>query len=108
MDGYKEGKAYFPFTYSDLDYQLTTAYVGLNYEHKISERLKWSIAGEVEQDLAHNDPGVHVSADYIGAFEFNPDLAHKRASAPTTLSYAVAEDVSIGLTDALCDNNIST
>ncbi|NKC03205.1 autotransporter outer membrane beta-barrel domain-containing protein [Ochrobactrum haematophilum] len=79
MDGYTETNAYFPFTYSDVKSQRTTAYFGLNYGMALTDKVNWSVNAEIEQDLSHKDPSVIASADYIGAYEFGSDTAHTRA-----------------------------
>ncbi|MDH7784725.1 putative HAF family extracellular repeat protein [Ochrobactrum sp. 19YEA23] len=98
MDGYTETNAYFPFTYSDVKSQRTTAYFGLNYGMALTDKVNWSVNAEIEQDLSHKDPSVIASADYIGAYEFGSDTAHTRGSLSTTVSYAFSDAVSIGVT----------
>lgn len=98
MDGYTETNAYFPFTYSDVKSQRTTAYFGLNYGMALTDKVNWSVNAEIEQDISHKDPSVIASADYIGAFEFGSDTAHTRGSLSTTVSYALSDAVSIGVT----------
>jgi probable HAF family extracellular repeat protein len=98
MDGYTETNAYFPFTYSDVKSQRTTAYFGLNYGMALTDKVNWSVNAEIEQDLSHKDPSVIASADYIGAYEFGSDTAHTRGSLSTTVSYALSDAVSIGVT----------
>ncbi|MFD2652569.1 autotransporter domain-containing protein [Brucella rhizosphaerae] len=98
MDGYTESNALFPFTYGDMKYELTTAYAGANYSMPLTERIRWSINLEIEQDLAHNDPEFSAKAEYIGALALDPDFSHARGSAWTSLSYAVNETVDLSLT----------
>ncbi|URQ74358.1 MAG: autotransporter domain-containing protein [Candidatus Ochrobactrum gambitense] len=98
MDGYTETGVYFPFTYSDVKSQRTTAYFGLNYGMALTDKVNWSVNAEIEQDLSHKDPSVIASADHIGAFEFGSDNAHTRGSLSTTVSYAFSDAVSIGVT----------
>ncbi|MFV0283301.1 MAG: autotransporter domain-containing protein [Castellaniella sp.] len=98
MDGYTEHNAVFPFTYSQTTSKQTTAYIGANYTRVLSDKFKWSINGELEQDIAHKDPSVVARADYIGALKFDSDFAHTRASLSSTLAYAVTDDVSMSVT----------
>ena len=98
MDGYTESGAHFPFTYSDVKSQRTTAYLGLNYGMALTDKVNWSVNAEIEQDLSHKDPSVIASADYIGSFKFDSDAAHTRGSLSTTVSYAFSDAVSIGVT----------
>ncbi|WP_157998944.1 autotransporter domain-containing protein [Agrobacterium tumefaciens] len=98
MDGYTERNAAFPFFYSDTTLTQTTAYIGATYNRSLSEKLTWSIDGQVEQDLAHEDPGVTARAAYIGALKFDSDFARTRASLSSTVSYAVTENVKIDVT----------
>ncbi len=98
MDGYTETNAYFPFTYSDVKSQRTTAYLGANYGMALTDKVKWSVNAEIEQDLSHKDPSVIASADYIGSLRFDSDAAHTRGSLSTTVSYAFSDAVSIGVT----------
>lgn len=101
MDGYTETGAYFPFSYSDVKSKRTTAYLGADYAVPLTERVRWSINAEIEQDLSHNDPVVVATADYIGALRFQSDAAHTRGSVSTTLSYRFSDEVSIGVTPYL-------
>lgn len=96
--GYTESGAHFPFTYSDVKSQRTTAYLGLNYGMALTDKVNWSVNAEIEQDLSHKDPSVIASADYIGSFKFDSDAAHTRGSLSTTVSYAFSDAVSIGVT----------
>ncbi|MGN7963135.1 autotransporter domain-containing protein [Brucella sp. 22210] len=98
MDGYTETNAYFPFTYSDVKSQRTTAYLGANYGMALTDKVRWSVNAEIEQDLSHKDPSVTASADYIGSYKFDSDAAHTRGSLSTTVSYAFSDAVSIGVT----------
>lgn len=98
MDGYTENNVLFPFTYSTMKYQLTTAYAGANYSMPLSDRFRWSVNGEIEQDIAHKDPEFDAHADYIGALVYGSDFAHMRGSASTSLSYAVNKSVGLSLT----------
>ncbi|WP_211387588.1 autotransporter domain-containing protein [Agrobacterium tumefaciens] len=98
MDGYTERNAAFPFFYSDTTLTQTTAYIGATYSRSLSEKLTWSVDGQVEQDLAHEDPGVTARAAYIGALKFDSDFAHTRASLSSTVSYAVTDNVRIDVT----------
>jgi len=98
MDGYTETNAYFPFTYSDVKSQRTTAYLGANYGMALTDSVRWSVNAEIEQDLSHKDPSVIASADYIGSYKFDSDAAHTRGSLSTTVSYAFSDAVSIGVT----------
>lgn len=98
MDGYTESNALFPFTYGDMKYQLTTAYAGANYSIPLTDKIRWSINMELEQDLAHNDPVFNAKADYIGDLTLDSDFSHTRGSAWTSLSYAVNDTVDLSLT----------
>ncbi|TMU89357.1 autotransporter domain-containing protein [Brucella haematophila] len=98
MDGYTETNAYFPFTYSDVKSQRTTAYLGANYGMALTDKVRWSVNAEIEQDLSHKDPSVTASADYVGSYKFDSDAAHTRGSLSTTVSYAFSDAVSIGVT----------
>ncbi|WP_194288143.1 autotransporter domain-containing protein [Agrobacterium tumefaciens] len=98
MDGYTERNAAFPFIYSDTTLTQTTAYIGATYNRSLSEKLTWSVDGQVEQDLTHEDPVVTARAAYIGALKFDSDFAHTRASLSSTVSYAVTENVKIDVT----------
>lgn len=101
MDGYTETNAYFPFTYSDVKSRRTAVYLGANYAMPLSDKVRWLINAEIEQDIAHDDPSVTASADYIGALSFDADVAHTRGSLSTTLSYAFSEVLSVGVTPYL-------
>jgi hypothetical protein len=101
MDGYTETNAYFPFTYSDVKSRRLGVYLGANYAMPLSDRVRWLINAEIEQDILHDDPSVTASADYIGALSFDADAAHTRGSLSTTLSYAFSEVLSIGVTPYL-------
>ncbi|NSY72683.1 autotransporter outer membrane beta-barrel domain-containing protein, partial [Agrobacterium tumefaciens] len=98
MDGYTERNAAFPFTYSDTTLTQTTGYIGATYNRSLSEKLTWSVDGQVEQDLSHEDPSVTARAAYIGALNFDADLAHTHASLSSTVSYAVNDNVRIDVT----------
>jgi len=98
MDGYTETNAYFPFTYSDVKSQRSTAYLGANYGMALTDKVRWSVNAEIEQDLSHKDPSVVASADYIGTLKFDSDAAHTRGSLSTTVSYAFSDAVSVGVT----------
>ncbi|MDH7789047.1 putative HAF family extracellular repeat protein [Ochrobactrum sp. 19YEA23] len=98
MDGYTETNAYFPFTYSDVKSQRSTAYLGANYGMALTDKVSWSVNAEIEQDLSHKDPSVIASADYIGSLKFDSDAAHTRGSLSTTVSYAFSDAVSVGVT----------
>lgn len=101
MDGYTETDADFPFTYSDMSYELTTAYAGANYSMPISKRLQWSVNLEIEQDLTHKDPEFDARAQYIGGLAFDSDFSHTRGSASTSLIYAINDTVDLSLTPYL-------
>jgi len=101
MDGYTETNAYFPFTYSDVKSRRLGVYLGANYAMPLSERVRWLINAEIEQDILHDDPSVMASADYIGALSFDADAAHTRGSLSTSLSYAFSEVLSVGVTPYL-------
>ncbi|MBA8840750.1 autotransporter domain-containing protein [Ochrobactrum sp. RH2CCR150] len=98
MDGYTETNAYFPFTYSDVKSQRSTAYLGANYGMALTDKVRWSVNAEIEQDLSHKDPSVIASADYVGSYKFDSDAAHTRGSLSTTVSYAFSDAVSVGVT----------
>lgn len=97
MDGYTETNALFPFTYSDMKYELTTAYAGANYSMPFSDRLRWSVNVEIEQDIAHKDPEFDARANYIGALIYGSDFSHTRGSASTSLSYAFNDQTGLSL-----------
>jgi len=98
MDGYTETGAEFPFTYSDMKYELATAYAGANYSMPLSDRFRWSVNVEIEQDISHKDPEFDARANYIGVIALASDFAHTRGSASTSLSYAFNETVGLSLT----------
>ncbi|NKX15614.1 autotransporter outer membrane beta-barrel domain-containing protein [Ochrobactrum pseudogrignonense] len=81
MDGYTESNALFPFTYGDMKYELTTAYAGTNFTMPLTDRIRWSINLEIEQDVAHKDPEFDARADYIGVLTLDSDFSHTRGSA---------------------------
>ncbi|WP_079212758.1 autotransporter domain-containing protein [Brucella pituitosa] len=98
MDGYTESNALFPFTYDDMKYELTTAYAGANFAMPLTDRIRWSINLEIEQDVAHKDPEFDARADYIGVLTLDSDFSHTRGSAWTSVSYAVSDAVELSLT----------
>ncbi len=98
MDGYTETNAIFPFTFSDVDSNATAAYLGVNYGRTLNKKWAWSTNAEVEQDISHNNPAVQAHANYIGAFNFDGNLAHTRGSLSATLSYALSDAVNLGVT----------
>lgn len=98
MDGYTESNAYFPFHYSDVKSERTTAYIGANYTMALAEKMRWSVNAEIEQDLAYKDPIMTANADYIGELKFEADAAHTRGSVSTTLSYRFSDGFNIGVT----------
>jgi probable HAF family extracellular repeat protein len=98
MDGYTESNALFPFTYGDMKYELTTAYAGANFTMPLTDRIRWSINLEIEQDVAHKDPEFDARADYIGVLTLDSDFSHTRGSAWTSVSYAVSDAVELSLT----------
>ncbi len=98
MDGYTESNALFPFSYSDMKFALTTVYAGANYSMPLTDKIRWLINLEIEQDLAHKDPVFNATADYIGALKLNSDFSHIRGSAWTSLSYAFNDAVDLSLT----------
>lgn len=98
MDGYTERNTLFPFTYGDMKYELTTAYAGANFTMPLTDKIRWSINLEIEQDVAHKDPKFDAKADYIGVLTLDSDFSHTRGSAWTSVSYAVSNTVDLSFT----------
>ncbi|MGY4662522.1 putative HAF family extracellular repeat protein [Pseudomonas chlororaphis] len=98
MQGYTERNAAFPFTYSDSEYRLTTAYVGSTYTKALSSKVTWSVNAEIEQDVMRKAPSVEAKAGYIGTLKFDSDFARTRANVSTTVSYAFNDKLDVGIT----------
>lgn len=97
MSGYTERNAAFPFRYSESTQRLTSAYAGGRYERPLSDALWWSVGAEIEQDLAHDDPDITASADYIGTVTFESDVEHTRGVLSTSVAYAVSDRVRLSV-----------
>jgi probable HAF family extracellular repeat protein len=96
--GYTEQQVNFPFTYSAIKYNMSTAYLGASYTQALSSKLKWSVNAELEHDYRHQDPTVTASAQYVGKLQINSDILHTRLSASTTLSYLLTNGLALSVT----------
>ncbi|WP_158008750.1 autotransporter domain-containing protein [Rhizobium sp. AC27/96] len=101
MDGYSEKGVAFPFSYGDVDYRSTSLYAGLSYGLDLTDKIKWSVNAEIEQDVSHRNPRLTAKADYIGAVSIDSDLARTRGTLSTNVSYALNNSISIGVTPYL-------
>lgn len=96
--GYTEQQASFPFTYTATKYNMSTAYLGASYTQALSSKLKWSVNAELEHDYRHQDPRLTASEQTVGTFNFRSNLQHTRLSASTTLSYLLANGLTLSAT----------
>nr|WP_216651948.1 autotransporter outer membrane beta-barrel domain-containing protein [Xylella taiwanensis] len=94
--GYSEHNAVFPVTYSAVNNQRTSAYVGADVTVPLTARMKWMTSLEVDRMLHGHDPVYRGYAGYIGGFVHQDGGQRMMGTMTSGVEYSLNLTMSLG------------